>query len=153
MLNSQMENEVGGYLSPVELNALSKAIDDANISRRHLLIALHHPPNALGCAWLDSQRLINAHAFFTEVSRCKQSTLVISGHVHQNSDHEVEGVRYLTTPSTCIQFKPRQKNFCVDDISPGYRWLKLHPNGNVDTAIERVTDQKFPVDLNSSGYL
>jgi Icc protein len=153
MLNSQVEDEVGGRLDAVELDALSAAVDGANAARRHLLVALHHPLHKLGVAWLDPQRVENADAFFTEIGRCQQSAYVISGHVHQESDLVYEGVRYLTTPSTCIQFAPNQVDFKVDDIAPGYRWLDLHPDGSIETAVERVTDRSFPVDLESGGYL
>jgi Icc protein len=79
--------------------------------------------------------------------------VVISGHVHQASDMTVRGVRYLTTPSTCIQFKPEQETFKVHDIAPGYRSLTLHPGGHLETAVVRVEGRVFPVDLNSGGYL
>jgi len=153
MLNSQVEDEVGGRLDAVELDALSAAVDGANAARRHLLVALHHPLHKLGVAWLDPQRVENADAFFAEIGRCQQSAYVISGHVHQESDLVYEGVRYLTTPSTCIQFAPNQVDFKVDDIAPGYRWLDLHPDGSIETAVERVTYRSFPVDLASGGYL
>lgn len=153
MLNSQVDDEVGGHLCDLELAALSAAVDAANVAEKHLLIALHHPLHPLGCAWLDPQRIDNADVFMTEVSRCRQTTVVISGHVHQASDMTVRGVRYLTTPSTCIQFKPEQETFKVHDIAPGYRSLTLHPDGHLETAVVRVEGRVFPVDLNSGGYL
>lgn len=153
MLNSQVNDEVGGYLAAPELDALARAVDTANATGRHLLAALHHPLWPLGCEWLDPQRVANAAAFATEIQRCRQQTIVISGHVHQASDQLRDGVRYLTTPSTCVQFAPGAVDFKVDDIGPGYRWLTLHPDGTTETAVERVTDQVFPVDLDSGGYL
>lgn len=153
MLNSQIEEEVGGHLAALELDALSNAVDAANAARRHLLVALHHPLHKLGCEWLDPQRVDNADAFFAELARSQHATYVVSGHVHQESDLTHEGVRYLTTPSTCIQFAPKQVDFKVDDIAPGYRWLDLHPDGRIETAVERVTDRSFAVDLDSGGYL
>ena len=153
MLNSQIEDEVGGHLAATELTALSAAVDTANASHRHLLVALHHPLHPLGCAWLDPQRVDNASAFMAELSRCRMQSLVISGHVHQQSDARVAGVRYLTTPSTCIQFKPGEVDFKVHDIAPGYRWLTLHPDGSVETDVVRVQGRTFNVDLQSGGYL
>lgn len=153
MLNSQIQGAVGGYLAPAELDALSKAIDDANASDRHLLVALHHPLHPLGCEWLDPQRVRNGAAFFAEISRVKGTALVISGHVHQESDMTMEGVRYLTAPSTCVQFEPGQAQFKAHDIAPGYRWLSLYPDGRFETAVERVVGRQFDVDLTSGGYL
>jgi len=153
MLNTQVDGAVGGRLAPSELDALSRAIDDANASHRHLLVALHHPLHALGCEWLDPQRVDNGAAFLAEISRIRQTALVISGHVHQESDMTVEGIRYLTTPSTCVQFEPGRVRFKAHDIAPGYRWLSLHPDGRFDTGVERVVGRQFDVDLTSSGYL
>jgi len=153
MLNSQVDNEVGGHLAAIELDALARAVDIANGTARHLLVALHHPLWPLGCAWLDPQRVANAEAFATEIHRCRKARVVLSGHVHQASDTSIDGVRYLTTPSTCVQFAPGAEDFKVDTCGPGYRWLSLHPNGHIETGVERVTDQVFPVDLDSGGYL
>lgn len=153
MLDSQQPGEVGGYLASAELEALSRAVDRANREGKHLLIATHHPLHPLGCAWLDPQRVGNAAAFEVEVERCRQQVVVISGHVHQASDQRVGRARYLTTPSTCVQFAPNQVEFKVDDAAPGYRWLRLSPQGQVETGVERVTHRTFPVDLGSEGYL
>ncbi len=153
MLNTQVDDEVGGHLAPTELTALSKAVDDANTAHRHLLVAMHHPLHELGCAWLDPQRVDNADAFFAEICRVRKTAVVMGGHVHQESDRTVDGVRYLTAPSTCVQFAPNSFDFKADDIGPGYRWIDLHPDGSITTAVERVTDLTFPVDLDSGGYL
>ena len=153
MLDSQQADAVGGHLSASELDALSQAVDRANQEGKHLLVALHHPLHPVGCAWLDPQRVANSAAFELEVQRCRQQVVVIAGHVHQESDQQSTGIRYLTTPSTCIQFAPNQVNFKVDNQAPGYRWLRLAPSGEVETGVERVTGREFPVDLNSGGYL
>lgn len=153
MLDSQQTDAVGGHLGANELDALSQAVDRANQEGKHLLVALHHPLHPVGCDWLDPQRVGNSAAFELEVQRCRKQVVVIAGHVHQESDQDHAGIRYFTTPSTCIQFAPNQVNFKVDDQAPGYRWLQLSPSGEVETGVERVTDRDFPVDLNSGGYL
>lgn len=153
LLDSQLSGEVGGYLAAPELEALSRSVDRANQEGKHLLVATHHPLHPLGCDWLDPQRVANAAAFEVEVERCRQQVVVVSGHVHQASDQRVGSARYLTTPSTCVQFAPNQVEFKVDDAAPGYRWLRLSPQGQVETGVERVTHRSFPVDLGSAGYL
>ena len=153
MLDSQQTDEVGGYLAANELDALSQAVDRANQEGKHLLVALHHPLQPVGCDWLDPQRVANSSAFELEVQRCRKQVVVIAGHVHQESDQISGNIRYLTTPSTCIQFAPNQVNFKVGDQAPGYRWLRLAPSGEIETGVERVTDREFPVDLDSGGYL
>jgi len=59
----------------------------------------------------------------------------------------------MASPSTCVQFAPGSMNFRADDRPPGYRWLELHRDGRIDTGVSRVTDEDFPVDLDSGGYL
>ena len=153
LLDSQQAEAVGGHLNAAELEALSRAVDRANQEGKHLLVAIHHPLHPLGCDWLDPQRVDNSAAFEVEVQRCKQQVVVIAGHVHQASDQTLNGVRYLTAPSTCVQFAPNQVEFKVDDAAPGYRWLRLSPQGEVETNVERVTHRAFPVDLSSGGYM
>jgi 3',5'-cyclic-AMP phosphodiesterase len=58
-----------------------------------------------------------------------------SGDVHQESDNLRNGVRYLTTPSTCFQFLPRVDNFGVDVRPPGFRWLDLMPDGSIESEV------------------
>lgn len=153
LLNTQVENEVGGHLDADELVALADAVARANSGARHLLVALHHPLHPLGSDWLDTQRVGNADAFAALLAGLTGKALVVSGHVHQDSDLVSAGVRYLTTPSTCVQFRPGSRDFQADDLGPGFRWLKLAADGSVATGVERVTDMQFPVDLESSGYL
>ncbi len=153
LLDSQQDNAVGGHLVAAELDALSRAVDRANQEGKHLLVAIHHPLHPLGCDWLDPQRVDNSAAFEVEVQRCRRQVVVVAGHVHQASDQTWDNIRYLTAPSTCVQFAPNQVEFKVDAAAPGYRWLRLSPQGQVDTGVERVTDRTFPVDLGSGGYL
>lgn len=153
MLNSQLPGAVEGSLTEVELAALSTAVAEANAAGKHLLIAVHHPFWPLGSAWLDSQRIAETEAFMAALAPLENAGLVISGHVHQASDETHEGRRFLTTPSTCIQFACGSDDFKIDEVAPGYRWLVLHPDGHLDTGVERVTDVVFSVDLQSDGYL
>ena len=152
MLDSQQADAVGGHLSASELDAVSQAVDRANQEGKHLLVALHHPLHPVGCDWLDPQRVANSAAFELEVQRCRQQVVVIAGHVHQESDQQSTGIRYLTTPSTCIQFAPGSAEFKVDAQAPGCRMLTLHESGEWETAVLRVTDETFAVDLDSPGH-
>jgi len=58
----------------------------------------------------------------------------------------------LASPSTSVQFLPDSDEFSVDTRPPGYRWLNLHPDGTIETGVERVEDEDFGLDLNSNGY-
>ena len=78
---------------------------------------------------------------------------VLWGHIHQEVDQLRNNVRLLASPSTCVQFAPNNKDFKLDRLSPGYRWLQLHADGRVETALERVTAVEFDINFDhTDGY-
>ncbi|MFN2308380.1 MAG: 3',5'-cyclic-AMP phosphodiesterase [Gammaproteobacteria bacterium] len=132
-LDSAVLGSEHGQLRPAELARLDGALCEH--PERPALVCLHHPPVPVGSAWLDRLGLDNAEALFAVLDRHPQVRGVLSGHVHQAYDTQRNGVRLLTTPSTCIQFKPGCADFAVDDLPPGYRWLELHDDGRIDTGV------------------
>ena len=57
------------------------------------------------------------------------------GHAHQSLDIFRDDTRWMCTPATCMQFKPRDPGFVVDDRPPGYRVLDLHDDGGIATEV------------------
>lgn len=152
MLETQVVGKVGGYFSSTELEALQCAVADAAAGDKSLLIATHHPLRALQSAWLDEQAVSNASAALTIMQTLSDRVVLVSGHVHQESDAVVQGVRMLTTPSTCIQFAPGSHDFALDDKQPGYRRIVLQPNGQIETQVIRICDEENRPLSGSSGY-
>ena len=152
MLETQVEGEVGGVLSTTELAALMSAVDDARLANKALLVATHHPLRRLESAWLDEQSVKNASEALDILKPIADQTAVISGHVHQESDELINGVRMMTTPSTCVQFAPGSQDFALDSKDPGYRRLVLHPNARIETQVVRISDEENRPLLTSSGY-
>ena len=152
MLETQVAGKVGGYFSSAELDALQRAVADAAAGDKSLLIATHHPLRALQSTWLDEQAVSNASAALTSMQALSDRVVVVSGHVHQESDAVVQGVRMLTTPSTCIQFAPQSHDFALDDKQPGYRRIVLQPNGQIETQVIRICDEENRPLSGSSGY-
>ena len=152
MLETQVEGEVGGALSITELAALQSAVDDARLANKALLVATHHPLRRLESAWLDEQSVENAYEALEILKPIVDQTALISGHVHQESDEVINGVRMMTTPSTCVQFAPRAQDFALDITDPGYRRLVLHPNARIETQVIRISDEENRPLLTSSGY-
>jgi len=151
MLDSTVPGEVGGRLGGEELALLERLL--AAEPARHALVCLHHQPVAIGCAWLDEQMVADADALFAVLSRHRQARALVWGHVHQEFSAERDGLRLLGSPSSCIQFAPRSEGFRLDDLAPGLRWLELHPDGRVETRVERVTGVELGYDRHSAGYL
>src|SRR5690606_20318060 len=117
-----------------------------------LPICFHHHPLSMGSRWIDTIGLHNADELLAIVRRHNNVRCVLWGHVHQESDQIIDGVRYLSTPSTCVQFMPGSDDFAIDTLAPGYRWLDLHPDGRVDTGVSRVEDIAFDIDYSVKGY-
>jgi Icc protein len=153
MLNSQIPGEVGGRLGPRQQAILEQGLEHAAEAGLYTLVCLHHQPQPVGSAWIDSQAVRDADEMFETLVRYKGVKGVLWGHVHQEVDYLYEGVRMLATPSTCIQFAKHSDDFKIDDLPPGYRSLRLLPSGEIETVVHRVTDRQFQVDLDSPGYL
>jgi Icc protein len=153
MLDSQVAGEVGGRLGEDELAFLESALEAAAVEGLYSLICLHHHPVEIGCEWLDEQIVTDSDAFFAVLERFQGVKAVLWGHVHQQIDRQFLGLRLMAAPSTCVQFAPGSDGFKADDLPPGYRWLDLHPDGEIGTGISRVWDVDFVVDLDSGGYL
>lgn len=83
---------------------------------------------------------------------CPRVRGVLWGHIHQELDVERNGVRLLATPSTCIQFAPRSDDFALDHLLPGYRWLRLHADGRIETGVSRLRQLDYEIDFSQDGY-
>ena len=152
MLETQVQGEVGGALNASELAALAVAIDEAAAENKYLLVATHHPLRSMNSAWLDEQSVRNADEALNMLAPRAKRVVMISGHVHQESDAVISGIRMLTTPSTCVQFAPGSEDFALDDRSPGYRSLRLYADGSVQTEVVRISDENNRPLIGSSGY-
>lgn len=150
LLDSQIPGEVHGNLTDSQLDIIDQAL--LSEPEKHRLLCLHHQPWPMGCTWLDSQQIISHQAFNHRVANNSCIKAVLWGHVHQASDRMFHDTRYVSTPSTCVQFKPESEDFCLDTLAPGYRWLTLHPDGSIETEVCRVEGQHFEVDWSQKGY-
>ncbi|AZE58941.1 MULTISPECIES: 3',5'-cyclic-AMP phosphodiesterase [Pseudomonas fluorescens group] len=150
LLDSAVPGSVPGYLQDQQLQLLAQALSEA--PNRHHLVCLHHHPVSIGCAWMEPIGLRNPEALFAVLDRFPQARALLWGHVHQEIDRERNGLRLLASPSTCIQFAPGSEDFQVSEQAPGYRWLRLHADGGLETGVERLRDFAFTVDYGSNGY-
>ncbi len=150
LLDSAVPGSVPGYLQDQQLQLLVQALSEA--PNRHHLVCFHHHPVSIGCAWMEPIGLRNPEALFAVLDRFPQVRAVLWGHVHQEIDRERNGVRLLASPSTCIQFAPGSEDFKVSEQAPGYRWLRLHADGRLETGVERLAGFVFTVDYGSNGY-
>lgn len=150
MLDSTVSGSSGGHLSGQQLQLLEQRLQEH--PEQHAVICLHHHPIPMQCEWIDSIGVDNGEALFAVIERFPQARAVVWGHVHQDFSGVRNGVQLFATPSTCIQFKPLQRDFALDDVPPGFRWFELYPDGRIDSAVERVAARARGVDFESTGY-
>jgi len=146
-LNTHQPGQVPGLLSDQELERLKRLLSAS--TERHTLIALHHHPVAIDSLWLDQISLQNSQALWSIINRHQHVRALLCGHIHQAFDCIHQGVRVMGTPSTCVQFAPKEDTFTLDARSPGYRWLQLMDDGSITTVVHRI-DGFIPPDLNNT---
>ena len=110
---------------------------------RPTLLAMHHPPLAVGSAWLDSIGLKDSAALWQALAPFAQLKAILCGHIHQAfvGRHKLDAgeVMVYGCPSTSDQFLPGAVDFAVDEVSlPGYRIVDLGDR-EWETWVERVS--------------
>ena len=138
-LNSYKPATHSGYLEKKELNTLDSWL--AETTDLNTLICLHHHPVSINSEWMDGMMLENPVELFEIIDKYDHVRGIIWGHIHQNFSQIRKNVLLLGTPSTCAQFLPGAKKFEIDTQQPGYRWLKLKNDGNIETGINRLSQE------------
>ncbi|RKZ48546.1 MAG: 3',5'-cyclic-AMP phosphodiesterase [Gammaproteobacteria bacterium] len=136
MLDSFLLNTHAGQLQQHELDLLGELLEKHQ--DKHVLVCLHHPPVEIGSDWMDGMRLNNPQEFFAVLDRYNHVKAVLWGHIHQEFNAERKGVRLMASPSTCVQFMPESGEYRKDGRAAGYRYLKLHSSGEIDTHTRRL---------------
>ncbi|GGB05555.1 3',5'-cyclic-AMP phosphodiesterase [Agarivorans gilvus] len=150
MLDTQVEGSPHGMMSQQQIDELKQALSE--YPDKHVLIAMHHQAIPVGSKWLDQHNLKNASQFFEVIADFPNVRGVVFGHVHQNYEFQFDGVAFIATPSTCIQFLPLSANFALDHQQPGWRYLQLTPEGRIATRLRRLSERSFLPDPKSKGY-
>lgn len=150
LLDSQVHGVPHGRLSDYQLDWLARALSDA--PQRHTVVLLHHHPIPSGCTWLDAHSLRNSHQLAEVLTDYPLAKTILCGHIHQELDEQWQGIRVLSAPSTCVQFRPQCTGFTIDNLSPGWRWIELRPDGQLLTHVQRLVGQQFQPDFHSEGY-
>ncbi|MDV7104534.1 3',5'-cyclic-AMP phosphodiesterase [Vibrio sp. TH_r3] len=150
LLDSQVSGVPHGRLSESQLTFLDSQL--AQNESLHTLVLIHHHPVLVGSEWLDQHTLHNADMLWNIVAKHNNVKAILGGHVHQDFNQLVGNTRVMTTPSTCVQFKPNSKDFALDTVSPGWRVLQLFPDGKIETKVQRLANGKFTPDFTAGGY-
>ena len=141
-----------GALLGMNTECLVGQVINSAVGDESLLIFTDHWLRALQSRPLSRQVVSNASAALTIMQTLSDRVVLVSGHVHQESDAVVQGVRMLTTPSTCTQFAPVPHDFALDDKQPGYRRIVLQPIAHIETQVISICDEENRPLSGSSGY-
>ncbi len=141
LLDSTLPGEVHGRVSERELEFMHTSIEASR--EANVLICLHHQAMNVGSAWIDTKGLLDNETLRTEIERHDRVRAVVWGHVHQEFQQRENGIEWIATPSTCIQFAPGSAAFALDAQAPAYRVLDLHTDGRVETRVVRLAADDY----------
>jgi 3',5'-cyclic-AMP phosphodiesterase len=127
LLDSQWVGNEAGRVGPDALAQLRRELAGA---RTDVVLCLHHPPispcDGSACGLADAEDLL-------AVIRNSPVRLVLSGHVHQQFDTTIDGIRFLGAPSTFRQLRHGGEPHYQDTHEPpAAQLLELTDSGSVD---------------------
>ncbi len=150
LLDSSVPGVVHGALSKNELSFLESCLKEH--PNKHSLVVLHHHPVDVNCKWLKNIGLKNKKEFQKRIAKFDNVKGVLWGHIHQEYEQEHNGIPYIATPSSCVQFTPGSTDFSADTKAPGYRYLNLFSDGHIESVVHRIDNVEFTVDYSIKGY-
>ena len=136
LLDSTIKAEVHGRVSAAQLEFMHDCL--RAYPDRYALVCLHHQALDTGSFWLDQKGLKDSDQLRVQLARHDNVRGVLWGHVHQETHRTTDGVEWMSTPSSCVQFKPGSRDFALGTEAPGYRHLNLYPDGKIATLVHRV---------------
>ena len=136
LLDSTLPGEVCGRVGEAQLEFLDRSLREQ--PELHALVCLHHQAVDSGSRWIDRKGLQNGAELRARLARHDNVRAVLWGHVHQEGRWHESGIEWMSTPSSCVQFKPSSTEFALGDEAPGYRYLELAGDGSILTAVHRV---------------
>jgi len=132
LLDSHVPGRVGGRLGARQLAWIAAQLPRSD---RPLLVAVHHPPVAIGDAGMDAIGLQDGEALLELLRDCPRWRGLLFGHIHQHWSGTIalaDGRRtamLLGCPSTLCPFGPVQPCPLDRAQEPGGRLLELDRDG------------------------
>jgi 3',5'-cyclic-AMP phosphodiesterase len=162
LLDSHRPGCLGGELGAAQRDWIAAALQT---DRRPLLVAVHHPPLAIGDASFDGIRLDDGEALLECLARSQRWRALVFGHVHQHWQGErpwrhgatgpspaggdgsraVHGAALLLgCPSCFCSYGPVQPCPLGRAADPGGRLLELRPSGEIHHRLLRWSEPGSP---------
>jgi len=133
LLDSTERRQISGSLDASSLGWLEDEL--RSNPECHHLVALHHQPVEVGAPWIDKYRLNSPEPFLQLVDQASSVRCVAWGHIHHGFESSRGGVEFLGAPSTAANSLPGTGRFTLDAAGPACRWLKLFPDGRLETGL------------------
>jgi 3',5'-cyclic AMP phosphodiesterase CpdA len=138
--DSTVPGESGGELSDPDWLDAALAEEPGTPA----VVAMHHPPYAIGVDWIDRMGHAHPERLATVIARHPQVVRVIAGHVHAGSVRGFAGTVATTCPSTYRQLRVDPGGGpAFSDAPAGYALHLIHAHGTV-THFRPVGEQPDP---------
>lgn len=144
LLNSHWSGHSAGRLGHMQLNWLDQVLSEQAFRSVPTLIALHHPPLAVGHPVLDTMALTDHAPFRRLVVPFKSLKAVVFGHIHQpwqGAWPERPELPLLGCPSTLKGFDHVQPCPLDRAFDPGGRLIEIDDQGALMHQVLRWSDR------------
>lgn len=139
-VSSHRAGGCAGCIGPAQMSWLSNQLREAETHAKFVVIALHHPPVAIGDPAMDCIGLRDGVQLMELLRGCSAVRAVLFGHIHQHwkgvPSHRSDPV-LLGCPSTLASFDPVQPCPLGRPWDPGGRVLDLMDDGSVQERLLR----------------
>ena len=143
LLNSHKVSSAAGQLGLAQLQWLERRLQHSERRDLPLVVALHHPPIAIGDDGMDAIRLLDQDSLEAVLRPHLALRAVLFGHIHQHwLGHWATrpDVSLLGCPSTLCSFKAVQACPLDRAADPGGRLLDLSSDGDLQHQVLRWSD-------------
>ena len=140
LLSSHKVGSAAGELGSFQLQWLEQRLQCSERRDLPLVVALHHPPIAIGDAGMDAIRLRDQAALEAVLHPHHALRAVLFGHIHQHWQGAWAtrpDVQLLGCPSTLCSFRAVQACPLGRADDPGGRLLDVTPEGDVQHQVLR----------------
>ena len=132
-LETYSKGNIYGEVSTEDFDSLYSDIKSSE--DKNFIVYTHHNLTLTNAPWIDLYITKNYKNIAKKLSSLKNLKIVVSGHVHLESEQLVNETLFLTSPSTSFQLDRNKSEFSLDKANPGYVTIRIdEKNGfSVDT--------------------
>lgn len=123
LLNSKSPGVKQGFLGALQRQQVREEL--AKDPRPPALLFMHHHVLPLGLPWVDRDNLRDWYEFMESLRDVGNVRGIFSGHAHQSSRHEWNGIPFFVTPSAGYQFVKDPTEPRVSPEPPAYRLITI----------------------------